>query len=129
MRAQGWEVSRSLMERWFPLYHGRARGPFVVRVARHRYNRIRVVRSIPRSSRSPERVKVILRNPRREVAVSGTRRVKDLLIELDILPGTVLVIRGDELLTSDAVVGDEDVLEVRPVMSGGSAASPVEVSR
>ena len=66
-------------------------------------------------------MKVILRNPRREIDVSGKRRVKELLLELDILAGTVLVIRGDELLTGDTVVGDEDVLEVRPVMSGGGA--------
>jgi sulfur carrier protein len=65
-------------------------------------------------------MKVILRNPRREVEIPGKRRVKDLLSELDILPSTVLVIRGNELLTGDAVVGDEDVLEVRPVMSGGA---------
>jgi sulfur carrier protein len=65
-------------------------------------------------------VKIILRNPRREVAVDGKRRVKDLLVELDILPSTVLVIRDNELLTGDAVVGGDDVLEVRPVMSGGS---------
>jgi sulfur carrier protein len=64
-------------------------------------------------------VKVILRNPRREVEVTGRRRVKELLAELDVVPSTVLVIRGDELLTSDAVVSDEDVLELRPVMSGG----------
>lgn len=66
-------------------------------------------------------MKVILRNPKREVEISGKRRVRELLIELDILPGTVLVIRGGELLTSDAVAGDDDVLEVRPVMSGGGA--------
>ncbi len=66
-------------------------------------------------------MKVILRNPRREIEVSGKRRVKELLLELDIPTGTVLVIRGDELLTGDTVVGDEDVLEVRPVMSGGGA--------
>ena len=66
-------------------------------------------------------MKVILRNPRREVEVSGKRRVKELLRELNIIAGTVLVIRGDELLTTDAVVGDDDVLEVRPVMSGGAA--------
>jgi sulfur carrier protein len=66
-------------------------------------------------------MKVILRNPRREVEVTGKRRVKELLHELDILAGTVLVIRGDELLTTDTVVGGEDVLEVRPVMSGGGA--------
>ena len=65
-------------------------------------------------------MKVILRNPRKEVEISGKRRVKDLLTELDILPGTVLVIRGNELLTGDAVVGGDDVVEVRPVMSGGS---------
>lgn len=64
-------------------------------------------------------MKVILRNPRREVEVTGRRRVKELLAELDIVPSTVLVIRGDELLTSDAVVGGDDVLELRPVMSGG----------
>lgn len=67
-------------------------------------------------------MKVILRNPRREVAVDGRRRVKELLAELEILPGTVLVIRGDELLTGDTVVGGDDVLEVRPVMSGGATA-------
>lgn len=68
-------------------------------------------------------MKVILRNPRREIALEGKRRVKDLLVELQILPSTVLVIRDNELLTSDAVVGGDDVLEVRPVMSGGSGSA------
>ena len=66
-------------------------------------------------------MKVILRNPRREIDVAGRRRVKELLAELEILPSTVLVIRDDELLTSDAVVGGDDVVELRPVMSGGAA--------
>lgn len=69
-------------------------------------------------------MKVILRNPRREIDVDGRRRVKELLAELDILPSTVLVIRGNELLTADAVVGGDDVLEVRPVMSGGRGETP-----
>jgi len=69
-------------------------------------------------------VKVILRNPRKEIEVDGRRRVKELLVELDILPSTVLVIRGNELLTGDTVVGGDDVVEVRPVMSGGSAGMP-----
>jgi len=69
-------------------------------------------------------VKVILRNPRKEIEVDGKRRVKELLVELDILPSTVLVIRGNELLTGDTVVGGDDVLEVRPVMSGGNAGTP-----
>ena len=64
-------------------------------------------------------MKVILRNPRREVEVAGRRRVRELLKDLDILPETVLVIRGDELITADTVVGDEDVIELRPVISGG----------
>ncbi|HEX7787393.1 MAG TPA: MoaD/ThiS family protein [Methylomirabilota bacterium] len=69
-------------------------------------------------------MKVILRNPRREIEVEGRRRVKELLGELGILPSTVLVIRDNELLTSDAMVGDDDVLEVRPVMSGGAGGGP-----
>ena len=61
-----------------------------------------------------------MRNPRREVEVAGGRRVKDVLRELDILPETVLVIRGDELITADQVVRDADTIELRPVMSGGA---------
>ena len=68
-------------------------------------------------------MKIILRNPRKEIEVAGRRRVKELLVELDILPSTVLVIRGNELLTGDTVVGGDDVVEVRPVMSGGSAGT------
>ncbi|MBI2216024.1 MAG: thiamine biosynthesis protein ThiS [Candidatus Rokubacteria bacterium] len=65
-------------------------------------------------------MKVILRNPRREVEVHGNRRVKDVLRELEVLPETVLVIRGDTMLTADQMVGGDDVIELRPVMSGGS---------
>jgi sulfur carrier protein len=64
---------------------------------------------------------VVLRNPRREVQVAGGRRVKDILRELDVIPETVLVIRGDELITADQLVRDGDTLELRPVMSGGVA--------
>ncbi len=67
-------------------------------------------------------MKVVLRNPRREVEVAGGRRVKDVLKDLDILPETVLVIRGDELITPDRVVADDDTIELRPVMSGGARA-------
>jgi sulfur carrier protein len=64
---------------------------------------------------------VVLRNPRREIQVTGGRRVKDILRELDVVPETVLVIRGDELITADQTVRDDDVLELRPVMSGGAS--------
>jgi sulfur carrier protein len=66
-------------------------------------------------------MKVLLRNPKREVNVAGNRRVKEILRELDILPETVLVIRGDDLVTADQMVRDDEVIELRPVMSGGYA--------
>ena len=64
-------------------------------------------------------MRVLFRNPDREVELSGCRRVRELLQELKVMPETVLVIRGKELLTSDHVVGEDDVIEVRPVISGG----------
>lgn len=64
-------------------------------------------------------MRVILRNPRREVEVRGGRRVKEILRELGVVAETVLVIRGDTLITADQVVADEDTIELRPVMSGG----------
>ena len=66
-------------------------------------------------------MKVTLRYPKREVEITGKRRVKDLLRELDVIPETVLVIRGSELLTADTVVGADDEIELRPVISGGGA--------
>jgi sulfur carrier protein len=66
-------------------------------------------------------MKVTLRYPKRQVEITGKRRVKDLLRELDVIPETVLVIRGSELLTGDTVVGEDDEIELRPVISGGAA--------
>ena len=66
-------------------------------------------------------MKVILRNQGREVELAGRRRVKDLLTELGVLPETVLVIRGRDLLTIDEVIREDDVIELRPVISGGRA--------
>ena len=74
-------------------------------------------------------MRVILRNPRREVDVAGNRRVKDILRELDIIPETVLVICGDDLITADQVVRDGDTIELRPVMSGGSGSARRRPSR
>jgi sulfur carrier protein len=73
----------------------------------------------PLRGRYTHGVVVILRNPRREVQVAGGRRVKEILRELEIVPESVLVIRGDTLVTLDQVVGDNETLELRPVMSGG----------
>ncbi len=65
-------------------------------------------------------MKVILRQPRREIELEGVRRVRDLLKRLDIVAESVLVIRGDELLTIDEPLSDDDVVELRPVISGGA---------
>jgi sulfur carrier protein ThiS len=66
-------------------------------------------------------VKVKLRNPDREVDIAGDRPVRDVLAELGVSPDTVLVIRAGELVTRETRVDDADELEVRPVISGGSA--------
>lgn len=65
-------------------------------------------------------MKVVLRNPRREVDVDGPTTVSALLEHLDIVPESVLVIRNDELVTRDARLSPDDVVEVRPVVSGGT---------
>jgi sulfur carrier protein len=74
-------------------------------------------------------MKVVLRNPRREVEVPGPRRARDVLKALDIVPETVLIIRNDELVTSDALLDDGDTIELRPVMSGGSASRSRQARR
>jgi sulfur carrier protein ThiS len=65
-------------------------------------------------------VKVRLRNPDREVQLEGGRPVSAVLEELGVALDTVLVIRAGELITRETRVGDEDELEIRPVISGGA---------
>lgn len=64
-------------------------------------------------------VRVRLNPQGRELEVEGVRRVGDLLSRLDILSGTVLVIRGDRLLTEDSSLSPGDDIELRSVVSGG----------
>jgi len=66
-------------------------------------------------------VKVRLRNPDREVEVVGGRPVSAVLDELGVSSDTVLVIRGGELVTRETRLDDADEIEVRPVISGGTA--------
>ena len=42
-----------------------------------------------------------------------------LLRRLDINRESVLVIKGDTLVTADALLDDADTVEIRPVISGG----------
>ncbi|MGQ0823867.1 MAG: MoaD/ThiS family protein [Actinomycetota bacterium] len=65
-------------------------------------------------------MKVVLRNPRREVDLPAPRTVEQLLHELDVVPESVLVIRNDTLVTRDQRLREEDVVEIRPVISGGA---------
>lgn len=46
--------------------------------------------------------------------------MRALLEELGINRESVLVIRGDALVTGDVVLADADEVEVRPVISGGA---------
>ena len=66
-------------------------------------------------------MKVILRNPRRELEIEGNATVKEVLGRLEIIPETVLVIRDGELLLKTDRVNEADTIELRPVISGGSS--------
>jgi len=66
-------------------------------------------------------MRIVLRNPRRELDIDGPMRVHALLERLEINRDSVLVIRGDTLVTGDAQLGADDEVEIRPVVSGGCA--------
>ena len=65
-------------------------------------------------------MKVLLRNPKRELDVAGPVRVHALLDRLELNRETVLVIVGDTLVPGDALLDDGDTVEIRPVISGGA---------
>lgn len=64
-------------------------------------------------------MKVLLRNPRREIEVEGSRTVERLLDELGLNREAHLVIRNGTLVPGDARLDEADTIEVRPVISGG----------
>ena len=64
-------------------------------------------------------MKVKLRNPDRVVDLPGGRAIREVLDELGVNADTVLLIRDGELVTRHDHVGDDDEVEVRPVISGG----------
>lgn len=65
-------------------------------------------------------MKVLIRIPTRRVHdLHGRRSVGKILRELGMNPESVIVIKGDELLTLDQMVEEADEIEVRPAISGG----------
>lgn len=65
-------------------------------------------------------MKILLRNPRREVELTGPLSVDTVLRRLEINRESVLVIRGDTLVPGDTMLTDDDQVEIRPVISGGA---------
>ncbi len=63
---------------------------------------------------------VKMRNPRRELQIDGDRTVNHLLDALELVRESHLVIRNGTLVPGDAHLADDDVIEIRPVISGGS---------
>ena len=65
-------------------------------------------------------VKVLLRNPRREVEVPGPVGAVALLRQLGYVREAVLVIVDGALVTGDATIPDGAQVEIRPEVSGGA---------
>jgi sulfur carrier protein len=65
-------------------------------------------------------VRILLRNPRREVELDGPRSVDRLLDDLHLSREAHLVIRNGTLVPSDEELAADDVVEIRPVISGGT---------
>ena len=65
-------------------------------------------------------MKVLLRNPRREVEIDRPPHGAALLDELGLDRESHLVIRNGTLVPGDERLDDaDDVIEIRPVISGG----------
>jgi sulfur carrier protein len=75
-------------------------------------------------------VKILLRNPKRELEVAGPVGVLSLLRQLGYKREAVLVIVNGTLVTEDATIAEGSEVEIRPVISGGAAAlDDVRVAR
>jgi sulfur carrier protein len=69
---------------------------------------------------STVRMHIRLEPQGKELTVAGRRRVGELVRSLGLVTGTVMVIRGEDLLTDDDMVEDDEAIELRAVISGGS---------
>lgn len=64
-------------------------------------------------------MRITLLPQHRQIDLDGRRRVADILQHLGLLPGTVMVIRGDSLMCDSDLVEADDAIEIRNVISGG----------
>ncbi|GJL53530.1 MAG: hypothetical protein NPIRA02_06620 [Nitrospirales bacterium] len=69
-------------------------------------------------------MKIHLSHPTRDIEIEGPKHVRDVFQELQLIPEGYLVIRGQDLVTEDELLADSDVIEIRPVISGGSERRP-----
>ena len=65
-------------------------------------------------------MKVLLRNPARELEFDGPMTVGALLERLDLNRESHLVIEDSTLVPADKMLGADAVVEIRSVISGGS---------
>ncbi len=69
---------------------------------------------------SSDAMRVLLRNPRREIEIEGPLSVNALLDHFEFQRESVLVIRNGTLVPGTTKLKHEDEVEIRPVISGGT---------